>query len=181
MKIVQIGAATALLLSLPWAAPAQDKRKFEDGVKVEFPKDGYTFTLAEAAKGVKIEYTVVVEQDYPGIIALPHGPSFNDPAGPSGLYPRQQISGKDQFYCLMDFGLGAPPKESAKMIKKGSYQHSFEWDGRNWTGPSDFGNPKGKPFPAGTYEVTVIMRGKVAGDKETTPYEVIAKTKLVLK
>jgi hypothetical protein len=83
------------------------------------------------------------------VISLPNAPSYQEPAGPSGLHPRARISGQDQLYCLMDYGLGAPPEEVVKTLKKGTYVHSFEWDGRNWTGPSDFNNPKGKAFPAG--------------------------------
>jgi hypothetical protein len=163
------------------AAAQQARPKFEDVVKIEFPKDGYSFTLAEAAQGIKIEYKIIVEQDYEGVIPLPTGPSFHEPAGPSGLHPREKISGKDQLYCLMDFGLAAPPKEVVKTLKKDTYKHSFEWDGRNWTGPSDFGNAKGKAFPAGTYEVLVTLRGKLVTDKGQTPYEITGKTKLVLK
>jgi hypothetical protein len=81
----------------------------------------------------------------------------------------------------MDFGLGAPPRESARTVKKGTYTHSFEWDGRNGTGPSDFGNPRGKPFPAGTYDVIITLHGKVVTEKGTVPYQITGKTKLVLK
>lgn len=56
----------------------------------------------------------------------------------------------------------------------------FEWDGRNWTGPSDFGNPKGKAFPAG--EFTVLVRFHVLANErgKDVPYEVVRKTKLTL-
>jgi hypothetical protein len=182
MRCASILSAAALLLSLaPAPAARQGRPKFEDVVKIEFPKDGYSYTLAEAAKGVKLAYKIIVAQDYEGVIPLQSGPSFHEPPGPSGLHPRERISGKDQLYCLMDFGLAPPPKEVARTIKKGTYEHAFEWDGRNWTGPSDFGNPKGKPFPAGTYDVTVTLRGKLVTDKGKVPYEIVGKTKLVLK
>lgn len=180
-------AIVALTAGAALTAPAQDSKKPDAGarlnevVKFEFPNDGYTFTLAEAAKKIKIEYKIVIERDLEGMIPLPFGPSAAEPAGPSGLHPREQISGNKQLYCLMDFGLAPPPKEIVKTLKKGAYVHSFEWDGRNWTGPSDFGNPKGKPFPAGTYEVTVTMHGKLVTDKGKVPYQITGKTKLVLK
>jgi hypothetical protein len=162
----------------------KDQSKLAEIVKIEFPKDGYTFTLDEAAKGVKVTYKIIVEKDVEGVIALQYGPSFREPAGPSELHPRERIWGDDQLYCLMDFGL-APPRreqdEKAKTIKKGVFAHSFEWDGRNWTGPSDFGNKKGKAFPTGTYNVTVSFHGKLVTEKGKTPYEVTGKTKLVLK
>ena len=153
----------------------------DEMVQIEFPKDGYSYTLADVAKGIKIEYKVVVKEDYEGVIAMPYGPSFAEPPGPSGLHPREQISGKGQGYCLFDSGLGQPPTEVVKPLKKGTYLHSFEWDGRNWSGPSDTGNPKGEPFPAGTYELKVTMHGLLATDKGKIPYQISGKTKLVLK
>jgi hypothetical protein len=150
-------------------------------VLIEFPKDGYTYTLDQVAKGVKIQYKVIVTKDHEGVIARPFGPSFAEPAGPSGMHPREHISGNGQVYCLLDFGLAQPPTEVANSLKKGTYTHAFEWDGRNWTGPSDTSNPKGKPFPAGTYEVKVTMHGLLATDKGKTPYQISGKTKLMLK
>src|SRR6516162_6025626 len=126
MRWVKLMPATTFVLSLAWtwaagqgAAAPRVRPKLDGIVKIEFPKDGYTFTLAEAAKGIKIEYKILVEEDCEGVIPLPDGPSFQAPPGPSGLYPREQISGKDHLYCLMDFGLGAPPKEVVKTLKKG--------------------------------------------------------------
>lgn len=92
-----------------------------DVVKIEFPKGGYTFNLNDVAKGIKIEYTVRVEQDYPGVVVGQTGPSFNDPPGPSGLHPHESITGGGQFYSLVDFGRGSPPKEVRQTIKKGVY------------------------------------------------------------
>ncbi|MCE9562104.1 MAG: hypothetical protein K8U57_08620 [Planctomycetes bacterium] len=161
-------------------APPKAESKFDKAVKIEFPKDGYTFTLAEAAKGIKIEYKIIVEEDVK-VIALLSEPSYAEPAGPSSLHPRERISGKDQLYSLTDFGLGQPPKELVQAIKKGTYKHSIEWDGRNWRGPSDFNSPKGKPFPAGAYDVTVTVSGLLVTDKEKAPYKLTETAKLVLK
>jgi hypothetical protein len=169
-----------VLLSAALAARGADV-KLADVVKIEFPKGGYTFTCAEAAKGIKLKYKIVVTKDVEGVIAVGNAPSYHEPAGPSGLHPRERIAGKGHGYCLLDFGLGAPPKEVAKKLKKGTYEHSFEWDGRSWSGPSDTGRPKGKAFPAGTYEVTVILNGKLVTDKGKVPYSITNKTKLVLK
>ena len=188
MHCLKLMPAAVFVLGLAWTAAApedataqQARAKLDEVVKIEFPKDGWTFTLAQAAKGIKIEYKIIVEEEYQGVIPLAHPPSFQEPPGPSGLHPREQISGKDQLYCLMDFGRAVPPKEVVKTLKKGTYLHAFEWDGRNWTGPSDFGNPKGKPFPAGAYDLTVTMHGKLVTDKGKVPYQITRKTKLVLK
>src|SRR5262249_4920721 len=116
MRWVKSMVLTLWVLGLAWISPApepvaarQAVPKFEDVVKIEFPNDGYTYTLAEAAKGVKIQYKIVVAQDYPGVIALRDGPSFHEPPGPSGLFPREQISGNDQLYCLW-ISAGARPR-----------------------------------------------------------------------
>jgi unsaturated rhamnogalacturonyl hydrolase len=151
--------------------------KLDEVVKLELPAEGYSFTLAEVAKGITIPYTITVAQDYPGVIVQQYTPSANDQPGPSGLMPHTSISGNGQRYDLLDFGLRVPRAEVATTIKKGTYECAFAWDGRNWAGPSDTMNPKGAPFPAGTYDVKVTIRGKVG----TTPYEITQTTKLVLK
>jgi hypothetical protein len=180
-KRVLACAALLLILGSHQAASRGPVPKLENLIKIEFPASGYKFTRAEAARGIKITYKIVVGRDCRELIALPSGPSYNAPPGPSGLYPREQISGRGHLYCLMDFGLGAPPQEVARTIKKGTYLHSFTWDGRNWTGPSDFGNPKGKPFPAGAYELVVSVGGKVVTEKGKAPFAISGKTKLVLE
>src|SRR4051812_35575206 len=123
MKCAPLSATAVLGLVAGWAAPADDKPappRFEDVVKIEFPEGGYTFTQDQLAKGVKIEYTIRVGQDFPGVIAMQTGPSFREPAGPSGLHPHESISGGGQLYSLQDFGLApAPAKEVVKAIKKG--------------------------------------------------------------
>jgi hypothetical protein len=68
-----------------------------------------------------------------------------------------------------------------KTLRKGTYRYSFGWDGRNWNGPSYTSTPKGPPFPAGTYDVTVTMHGVVRTGRGEVPYEVTGKTKLVLE
>lgn len=153
----------------------------DEFVQIEFPKDGYRYDLANVAKGIKIEYKVIVKKDCEGVIARPYGPSFAEPPGPSGLHPRERISGMGEMYCLFDKGLGQPPREVVRLLKRGTYLHSFAWEGRNWSGPSDTGNPKGKPFPAGTYDVRVTMNGLLATDKGKLPYQISGKTKLVLE
>ena len=164
--------------------PSPEVVEFTRAVSVEFPDGGYSFTLKEAAKGIKLPYTFVVAENVDGVIPLKFGPSQAEPPGKSGLHPREEIRGGDQYYCLCDYGLAPPPDESrevAKTLKMGSYDHAIEWDGRNWYGPSDTGNPKGDPFPAGTYEVKVTIHGKLLTDKGKVPYQFVGKTKLVLK
>jgi hypothetical protein len=178
----RFASITLLVLACGFAARADEPAKeFAKAVKIEFPKDGYTLTRADAAKGAKLEYKIVVAEDRAGVVALPFGPSFHEPAGPSGLHPREAISGNNQRYCLEDFGLAFPPKGKAATLKKGEYKHAFEWDGRNWSGPSDTGQKKGPAFPAGTYDVTVTIHGELETAKGRVPYSLTEKTKLVLK
>ena len=164
---------------------AQERQPTLDKViHFEFPKNGYTFDAAELAQGVEIPYKIVVTEDIAGIMPQPFPPSYAEPAGASGLHPRQQISGQGQLYCLKDEGRGFPPSEEdsvPKLLKKGTYAHSLKWDGRNWTGPSDFGNPKGKPFPKGTYEMSIIIHGEIKSDEGKIPYKLTSKTKVVIK
>jgi hypothetical protein len=163
------------------AAPKPGGKALKDVVKIQFPEKGYAFTTAEAARGVKLTYRIVVSEDFPNVIPLPHGPSSATPPGPSGLYPLERIAGNGQVYCLLDFGLGAPPREVVKTVKRGNYLHAFTWDGRNWMGPSDTGQPKGKPFPAGTYTITVTLRGYLKTAEGKKAYNISGSTKLVLK
>jgi hypothetical protein len=161
---------------------AQGEPKIEEVIKIEFAKKEFTVTTAEAAKEMKFEYRIIVAKDMPGVIAKAAPPSYNTPPGPAGLFPVEKIAGNGQFYCLLDFGLAPPQKDGpGKTIKKGDYKHSFTWDGRNWTGPSDFGNPKGKPFPPGTYMVTVTLSGKLDTGQGAKPYQITESAKLILK
>ena len=160
---------------------SHERPLFDEIVKIEFPNGGYQYTLTEAARGIKIEYKIVVECDFSGVFPHASGPSSPEPPGPSGLHPHEAISGRGQLYSLLDFGLAAPFQEVERTLRKGTYTHSFEWDSRNWTGPSDTGNPKGNPFPAGTYELSVTVHGRMETANGRVGYESTCKTKLVLK
>ena len=170
----------ASLFAIAQPLLAEDVPNLSESVTIEFPMAGYHFTRAEAAKTVTIEYRIVVARDIPGVKALAFAPSCAQPAGPSGLHPRERIAGNNQSYCVEDFGLAPPCMGKIKVLKKGVYKHSFAWDGRNWNGPSDTDNRKGKPFPAGTYDLTVDIHGHLVTDEGTSKYEIQGKTKLVM-
>lgn len=133
----------------------------EQNVEIVFPKSGYRFTLAEAAAGVKLKYNIVVKKDLPGIVYLPQDGGGAMGSGPSGLGPFEKIHGNGQSYAELDIGLGRGPRPDAQTIKKGTYATTIDWNGRNWSGPSDTSMPKCKPFPAGRYQLTVTMIGNV--------------------
>jgi hypothetical protein len=79
----------------------------------------------------------------------------------------------DRTYCLCDTGrcgLGDSPVD----LVAGVYEESFEWDGREWSGPSDTQNPKGDPFPPGTYQIRVTAAGTHRDDGGSeVPWEVV--------
>ncbi len=60
-------------------------------------------------------------------------------------------------------GLCPPGPLSAIPLPKGRYQGSFDWDGVNWGGPSDTGEPKGPAFPPGKHTLSVSTAGEAAG------------------
>ena len=84
-------------------------------------------------------------------------------AGPSGLNVLEYLSGGGQEYCLCDVGLCDLPPPDPAMVLAGQTDAIFSWDGINWTGPSDFGNPEGPPFPAGVYILELSAIGTVGG------------------
>lgn len=165
--------------------PAQTKQiisnKIEDVVSIEFALDEYEFTLDEISKGVRFDYKIVVGKDVPNVVSLPQDIGGADGAGPSGLFPFEEISGNGQSYSLHDVGLGPGPDETPRTIKKGTHPISFDWDGRNWNGPSDFCPPKGDPFPPGTYSLQVRLVGNIKSADETRRYEIAKSVKVTLK
>jgi len=150
-----------------------------DVIEISFAKPAYEFTLAEAAQGIKIDYTIEVRQDFAGVVPLPQGSCA--PARPSGLFAFEVLSGNGQLYALRDRGRCQGPSRVPITIKKGTYSQVFEWDGRNWNGPSDTNQPKGKPFPAGTYGLEVSVVGEVETPAGRKPYRIEKHVKVVIK
>ena len=136
------------------------------GVAIEFPAQRCLWTLEEAAAGIEIPYVVAIDEPH---TVMPQSQQNGcDEPGPSGLAPFGRITGMDQSYCLCDVGLCDGSAFVEQTLTPDDYEFSMSWDGVNWTGPSDFGNPKGDPFPPGNYRVEVRALGTVDGE----PYEV---------
>jgi hypothetical protein len=145
------------------------------GVAIRFTGD-CRYSLAQAAAGIRVPYELDVAADIPEIVARsPNGSSCAQP-GASGLILFEMLSGNGQSYCLCDTGLCAQPGMQAFTLKQGSYPATFDWDGRNWSGPSDTSNPEGPPFPAGTYQLLVRTTGTASG----TAFDVSATMGLIL-
>lgn len=142
------------------------KSKLHTNVDVAFGKMKYSFTQAEAAEGIKIEYDIVVKEQTPGIVPLCQDDGNCSTPGPSGLIRFERLYGDGQLYGLFDVGLCPPEVSKPKTIKKGEYRHIFLWEGRNWRGPSDTCVPMGDPFPPGEYLFEVSFKGHDLGAKE---------------
>jgi|GEM_PF-2180882 len=150
------------------------------GVAIQFKGDRCRFTLAEAATGLTLPYQVLVQTEWAGVIPRPQDAGGCDQPGSSGLILFERLSGGDQHYCVCDTGLCMGPDETPIGLAPGAYPAAFTWDGVNWDGPSDTGNPKGAPFPAGTYTLEVSARGKLASPPDT-PFEVKATLTVILE
>jgi hypothetical protein len=135
------------------------------GVSIQFPLQPSTFTLAEAAHGIAFTYDIVVASDVPQVVPDPQGACGLPDS--RGLVVHEVLSGNAQHYCVCDQGRCAQ-SQSQGTVSAGTYRHTMVWDGRNWNGPSDTGNPEGPPFPAGDYTLTVDAKGTVGGQ----PFEV---------
>ncbi len=137
-------------------------------------------TLEQAARGVAFVYRTVLAEDLRGVTASPLDGGRCDRPDASGLAVLEVISGDGQTYCLCDVGRCAPHEEALD-LRAGVYEAVFEWDGRNWHGPSDTSNPKGDPFPPGKYELRLRAAGTYrASEGSELPYEVLGTLEFYL-
>ena len=131
----------------------------ESTVRITFPNRGYTFTVDEASKGIRIDYNITVDKDVRDVIPKAQDMGNCTLPDASGLIVFEKLTGNGQSYGLFDRGLGQP-RWTPLVIRKGVYPRTFQWDGRNWRGPSDTSVPKGPPFPPGIYTLSVSVIGE---------------------
>ncbi len=170
-----------------WATFAFDGKKFvprpaiEGHASIEFSKSRYQFTVAEAAAGIAIEYTVAVSEELSGILPIPGGSAGmgitlaqpdGTPEKPGRLVPFETLTGNGQRYGMFDTGLPPPREERAIVLKSGIQRYTFKWDGRNWNGGSDTSRPKGDSFPPGDYVLNVSCAGLAVTEDGTVRFRV---------
>jgi len=126
---------------------AKVKCKTDFGVTVVLPRQSYS--VQELEEGVTISWRIKVKSDLEGIIAQPLDMGGASGPGECVFYSFASISGNDQYFGKRDLGLGPGASNTPRAIKKGKYEESLIWHGRNWTGSSDYGNPEGAAFPPG--------------------------------
>ena len=150
-----------------------------DGVTIEFSDARCSWALDEVAGGVELGYTITIENDVPGVIASPQDAGGCGQPGASGLIAFHRVFGGDESWCICDEGL-CMGNDDVVTLPAGTYEGSFTWNGVNWGGPSDTGNPEGDPFPAGSYVVSVSATGVVTGGALEMPFAVGSTLQITL-
>ena len=150
-----------------------------DGVEIRFPGT-CRWSIDKVREGIEIPYEVVVEQKVGGVIPHTNRADSCDRPGDSGLITSAEFTGNDQRWCRCDSGLCTGPEDEPVTLEPGTYRNTIEWEGRNWTGPSDTGNPKGEPFPPGTYELSVLATGERVYPDAKSPFELEATMEIEL-
>jgi hypothetical protein len=126
-----------------------------------------SYSMAEIAAGIQIPWHEEVDQTISGLHPTQTDAGRCMQPDDAGLIVTYQISGGGQQYCLCDQGLCAPQSFTTTALA-GNYYHAIAWDGRNWFGPSDTGNPEGAPFPPGTYTIVLTTTGTFDSDPGAT-------------
>ena len=158
----------------------EQKPTIEGMVRIEFAQKSLAFRLDEVAKGIHIDYKVVVDKDVPNVIPRPQDAGSGDGPDGSGLIIFEKLSGNGQSYSQYDRGMGQP-RLTPVTIKKGVYPHTFQWDGKNWSGPSDYGVPEGPPFPSGVYTLCVSAIGEQEVNGTRQPFRIEANIPVTLE
>jgi hypothetical protein len=133
------------------------------GVSIVFPDGPCSFTLAEVAAGISLNYELRIEQSLDGVHPVPVDYGSCGQPDATGLIVGFEIAGSTgDRYCLCDVG-PCMGRTFSTQAPAGTYPNTIRWDGRNWMGPSDTNNREGAAFPPGTYTLTVTAKGKWDG------------------
>lgn len=165
--------------ALPWSN-LPPSRALEKSVTIKFAQPKYTCTLAEAAAGMMFAWDVVVAKDIANVVPAPQDAGQCGRPGKSGLITFYRLSGNGQSYAISDTGLCPGTSETPLQVQAGAHQESFEWQGRNWGGPSDTSNPVGPPFPPGEYRLQVSAVGSVLDEGAWRSFKIESSVPVVL-
>jgi hypothetical protein len=161
------------------------------GVSFAFSDGPCSYTLAEVAAGISIDYELRIEEALDGVHPVSLDMGGCDQPDTSGLITGYEISGGTSRYCFCDFGLCAGRTYSTRTVPR-TYHRTIQWYGRNWLGPSDTDAPQGDAFPPGTYTVALTAKGTWDGPGSCDagacsadggaglPYQVVAKRSITL-
>jgi len=139
------------------------------GVAITIDLPQCVFTTTELAAGVDLGWTVTVDDDAAPLYSRPLDAGGCDGMDPSGLRTFARIVGDDQQWCICDEGLCMSPIEDLYDPSPGVWDGAITWDGRNWAGPSDTGNPPGDAFGPGEYRFTVRAAGRYLSPDGSEP------------
>ena len=151
----------------------------ESVVRITFPNRGYKFTVDEASRGIRIDYNIAVDKDVHDVIPKAQDVGNCTLPDASGLIVFEKLTGNGQSFGLFDKGLGQPGR-TPLVVRKGVYPHTFQWDGKNWRGPSDTSVPKGPPFPPGVYTLSVSAIGEQEIGTERRRFRIEASVPVTL-
>jgi hypothetical protein len=135
------------------------------GLRFEANHDLCELSVEEARAGVTFTVTMSLDEAIVAVRSRPTDAGHCQRRGPSGLFLRTSIEGGDEFYGIVDTGLCAPQDNGPVTLAPGAYEVSIEWNGLNWMGPSDTGEPFGEPFPPGEYAYVIRAWGDVDGEE----------------
>ncbi|WP_437967239.1 hypothetical protein WMF04_48125 [Sorangium sp. So ce260] len=137
------------------------------GVKLSIASSRCIYRVGEPAEFV---YEVTTDSSVPPIeIAASDGCGrCVKPSGDPLSFVRYRISGEStagdpQSYCLCDVGCCAPDEATTVQVDATTATQTIRWSGRQWSGPSDTGNPEDDFFAPGTYDVDVTFDGEAQG------------------
>lgn len=143
------------------------------GVRIRIALEDCSFSRAELEQGVDLAYLVEVDADESLVLSRPLDSGGCDGADDSGLRTFARIEGGGQSWCICDSGRCPFPGEDFKTLNSGTWTEVVRWDGRNWFGPSDFGNPPGPSFPPGEYTFSIRAAGDFVGaDGRSGPWDI---------
>lgn len=151
------------------------------GLSIAIDLERCVFSQAELRGGVELPYEVLIRASDAQVWSRPLDAGGCATPGDSGIAIQERVQGGDESWCICDEGLCMAPEPTFSLLTPGTYADSIEWDGRNWFGPSDFGNPPGEAFPPGEYLFVVRGAGTIRrADGSTSEWDISATAPIVV-